>query len=140
MEFRTSSGEKISGASWVMRDLWDVSKPNGKGLITIPKKLKSTGIKRLVERALYAQGIRQKLPPHKRRHDFQADHGFRKWFKTRCELAGMNSINIETLMAHSVGISDSYYRATQEEILQDYLKAESYLSINVEPELPGATD
>jgi hypothetical protein len=47
----------------------------------------------------------------------------------------MNSINIETLMAHSIGISDSYYRATKEEILQDYLKAESYLTINVESEL-----
>jgi hypothetical protein len=65
MEFWASAGEKINGASWVIRDLWDVSRPNGKGLITIPKKLKSTGIKRLVERALYAQGIRQKLPPHK---------------------------------------------------------------------------
>ena len=47
----------------------------------------------------------------------------------------MNSINIETHIAHSIGISDSYYRATEEEILQDYLKGESYLTINVESEL-----
>jgi hypothetical protein len=36
----------------------------------------------------------------KKVHEFQADHGFRKWFKTRCETAGMRSINLETLMSH----------------------------------------
>jgi hypothetical protein len=43
----------------------------------------------------------------------------------------MKSINIETLMGHSIGISDSYYRAT-EELLQDYLKAADCLSISSE--------
>ena len=86
-----------------MRNQWDVTTPKGKGVITVPKRLKSTGIKRLIERALWAQGIRLKLEEGKRRHEFQADHGFRKWFKTRCESAGMRSINIETLMSHSIG-------------------------------------
>jgi hypothetical protein len=44
----------------------------------------------------------------------------------------MKSINIETLMGHSIGISDSYYRATEEELLQDYLKAVDFLSISSE--------
>lgn len=106
-----------------MRNLWDVTTPKGKGIVTIPKKLKAAGIKRLIERTLWAQGIRTKLGEGKRRHEFQADHGFRKWFKTRCESAGMRSINIETLMGHSIGLSDSYYRPTHEEILKDYLNA-----------------
>jgi uncharacterized protein YjbI with pentapeptide repeats len=42
--------------------------------------------------------IKIKLESGRKRHEFQADHGFRKWFKTRCEIAGMRSINIETLM------------------------------------------
>jgi integrase len=58
-----------------------------------------------------------------RRYEFQADHGFRKWFKTRCEIAGMKSINIEILMGHSIGISDSYYRLTENELLIEYIKA-----------------
>jgi hypothetical protein len=91
---------------------------------------KSSGVKRLVERALWAQGVRKTLLLGKRRHEFQADHGFRKWFKTRCELSGMKSINVETLMGHSIGIQDSYYRATQEELLQEYVKALPFLSIN----------
>jgi len=64
------------------------------------------------------------------RYEFQADHGFRKWFKTRCEIAGMKSINIEILMGHSIGISDSYYRITENELLDEYLKATDLLSID----------
>jgi hypothetical protein len=33
-------------------------------------------------------------------------------------------------MNHSVGISDSYYRITETELLEDYLSAVEYLSIN----------
>ena len=135
MAYRKQCGETITKESWLMRNLWNVTTPKGKGVVTIPKRLKSTGIKRLIERALWAQGIRSKLNTNKRRHEFQADHGFRKWFKTRCESAGMRSINIETLMGHSLGLSDSYYRPTQEEILNDYLKASSTLTLNEEQRL-----
>lgn len=77
MTYRKESGEEVSENSWLMRNLWDVTTPRGKGVVTFPKKLKSSGIKRLVERALWAQGLRKKLSLGKRRHEFQADHGFR---------------------------------------------------------------
>jgi phosphoketolase len=83
-----------------------------------------------MERAIWAQGLRKKLEPGKKRHPYQANHSLRKWFKTRCEIAGMKPINIEKLMNHSVGISDSYYRATENEILDDYIKAMDLLTIN----------
>ena len=34
----------------------------------------------------------------------------------------MKPINIEKLLSHSTGISDSYYRATEQELLDDYLQ------------------
>ena len=123
-DYRRSSGESITDKSWVMRDLW------GRGLVTKPKKLTSLGIKRLMERAIWAQGLRKKLEPGQKRHPYQANHSLRKWFKTRCEIAGMKPINIEKLMNHSTGITDSYYRATEQELLQDYLKALDMLSVN----------
>jgi hypothetical protein len=129
MDYRKACGELINEDSWLMRNLWDVTTPRGNGVITIPKRMKSSGIKRLIERALWAQGVRKNLVSGKKRHEFQADHGFRKWFKTRCELAGTKSINIETLMGHSLGISDSYYRATEIELLTDYEKAIEFLTI-----------
>ena len=133
--YRKDSGETITNKSWVMRNIWDTKRGFMKGLITAPKKLKSAGVKRLMEDALWAQGLRTKLESGKRRHEFQTDHGFRKWFKTRCELAGMKPINIEKLMNHSIGISSSYYRATENELLEDYLKAVEVLTISQENKL-----
>ena len=130
MNYRKGSGEPINDGSWVMRNLWDTRVAQGRGLATVPKKLSSLGVKRLMERAIWAQGLRKKLEPGKKRHPYQANHSLRKWFKTRCEIAGMKPINIEKLMNHSVGISDSYYRATEKEVLEDYLKAIELLSIN----------
>ncbi len=131
VDFRKNSGEKVTDESWLLRNLWDVTTPSRgpRGLVTIPKKLQHKGVKSLVERTLRAQGIRTKLEDGKKRYPFQTDHGFRKFFKTRCEMAGMRSINIEMLMNHSTGVSDSYYRPLESEILQDYLKAVKNLTI-----------
>lgn len=123
MKYRETSGESIKGDSYVMRNLWDTRVAQGRGLVTVPKKLTSLGVKRLMERAIWAQGLRKKLEPGKKRHPFQTNHSLRKWFKTRCEIAGMKPINIEILMNHSVGISDSYYRVTEHELLEDYLNS-----------------
>jgi hypothetical protein len=131
MSFREKCGEKITGESWVMRNLWDNRITKGKGWATIPKKLKPSGVKALVENAIWTQGLRAKLPAGKRRHEFQADHGFRKFFKTHAEQV-MKPINVEVLMSHSTGVSDSYYRPVEKVILEDYLKAVDLLTINTD--------
>jgi len=131
MQYRQKSGELIDGNSWLMRDLWDIGAlKDAKGLITKPKKLASSGIKRLIERAIWAQGLRRKLDNGKKRHPFSAIHSLIKVFKTRCEIAGMKPINIEKLLSHSIGISNSYYRPTEKELLEDYLKVVDLLSID----------
>ena len=135
MDYRKSSGEKITGKSWVLRNVWNTRKGFKRGLVAEPEKLKSSGVKRVMEDALWTQRLRSKLEIGKRRHEFQTDHGFRKWFKTRCEIAGMKPINIEKLMGHSTGISDSYYRATESELLEDYMKAIPVLTISREHRL-----
>lgn len=42
----------------------------------------------------------------------------------------MKSINIEILMGHSIGISNSYYRLAENELLTDYLKAIEFMTIS----------
>jgi hypothetical protein len=42
----------------------------------------------------------------------------------------MKPANVEVLMGHSIGISDSYYRPSDKDILDDYLKAVHLLTIN----------
>jgi hypothetical protein len=45
-------------------------------------------------------------------------------------MAGMKPINVEVLVGHSTGIYDSYYKATENELLEDYLKAIDFLTID----------
>jgi hypothetical protein len=131
LDFRASYGEKITGESWVMRDLWQTTNVNSgfrSGLATVPRKLKSSGIKRLIERALWEQGLRHKLLPNQKRHEWKAAHGFRKFYKTRSEQV-MKPINVEITMGHNIGISQSYYKPTERDVLEDYLKAIPLLTL-----------
>lgn len=128
MDYREQCGEKITKDSWVMRDLWQAEYAHH-GLATYPRKLKSTGIKRLIERALWSQGVRRPLEHGQKRHEFKTDHGFRKFFKTRAEQI-MKPINVEILMGHSTGVSDSYYKPTEHDLLTDYLKAVPLLQVS----------
>ena len=132
IEFRDSCGEKISGESWLIRDIWkstNVKFQNRGGLATVPRKLKSNGVRSIISRAEWEQGIREPLTDGKKRHEFQAVHSFRKFFKSHCEQV-MKSINVEILMGHTIGISNSYYKPSEREILNDYLKAINILTIN----------
>jgi hypothetical protein len=135
LRYREESGEILDDDSWLMRDLWDTRVAEGRGFVTKPKKLESSGIKRLIERAIWAQGLRKKLQNGKKRHPFSAIHTYRKWFKTRCEIGGMKAINVEKLLSHSIGISNSYYRPTENELLEDYLKVSDLLQIDKQSQL-----
>jgi hypothetical protein len=131
MEYRKESGENIDENSWLMRQLWNTKEGHYRhGTIKEGARLKSLGVKRLLEDALWTQGVRRKSGLNRNRYEFQTNHGFRKWFKTQCELSGMKSIDIETIMGHSIGVSDSYYRITERELLNEYIKAVDLLTIN----------
>jgi hypothetical protein len=97
-QYRIQLGEAVTSESWVMRNIWNTKKGYTRGLVSAPVKLQSEGVKRLVEDILWTQGVRSKLDPNKKRHEFQTDHGFPKFFKTRCELSKVNSLHIEILM------------------------------------------
>jgi integrase len=132
MEFRASYGEKITGDSWLMRDLWQTTNMNYGakwGLATNPKKLQSIAIKRLLDRALWEQGIRHTLPAGVKRHEWKEAHGYRKFYMSRAEQV-MRPINVEVTMGHDLGVSESYWRPTEREVLEDYLKAVPLLTIN----------
>jgi hypothetical protein len=134
MDFRSSYGEKITGESWLMRDLWQTTNMNYGakwGLATNPKKLQSIAVKRLLDRALWEQGIRYTLPVGKKRHEWKGAHGYRKFYKSRAEQV-MKPINVEVTMGHDLGVSESYWKPTEREVLEDYLKAVPLLTINAD--------
>lgn len=131
MEYRQRWGEKITANSWVMRDKWEkTNKRYGHniGSYDNPEKLDSNGIRTMLKRAWrdigvtgkgkgkgQAQAQNEKTP--------KSTHSFRKWFKVQCERSDMKSINIEILMGHNIGISGSYYMPTENQVLDEYLKA-----------------
>jgi hypothetical protein len=58
----------------------------------------------------------------------EAAHGFRKFYKSRAEQI-MRPINVEITMGHDIGISASYYKPREHEVLEDYFKAVDLLTI-----------
>jgi hypothetical protein len=115
-----------------MRDLWQTTDMNYGakfGVATYPKKLKSSGIKSLLERAIRAQCLCRPLQGRSNRREWKGAHGFRKYYKTHTEQV-MRPINVEITMGHDIGISASYYKPTEREVLEDYLKAVPLLTIN----------
>lgn len=132
MDYRKEAGESISGDSWIIRDLGNFSVRGSRvcGFATHPNKLSIKAIKPLINRALWSQGLRTKLPEGKRRHEFQEAHGFRKFFETQCIMTGLKHEVINKLMNHSNGVLDSYIKPSEDMLLNEYLKAIDYLTIN----------
>jgi hypothetical protein len=88
MDYRFSYGEKITGESWVMRDLWkttNIDSGSRSASARNPLQLKNEAIRTILRRALINQNIRAVLKEGQKRHEFKAAHGFRKFFKTQCE-------------------------------------------------------
>jgi uncharacterized coiled-coil DUF342 family protein len=61
-------------------------------------------------------------------------HGFRKFFKTMAETR-MSPANVEILLNHDIGVSSSYYKPIEQQLLKDYLQAIDLLTINEENRL-----
>ena len=131
LEYRKEHGEDAISTSPLFRDAFD---PTSTGSTTSEKHVKTMtahAIRQHYNRLLRSIGLRKE---RKKRHDFSV-HGFRKYFKTRAEQSGMKPINVEILMGHSVGISDSYYKPTETELLEDYLKSVDALTVSQENHL-----
>lgn len=134
MQYREDCGEKISGESWVMRDIWQTHGMDYGAKFDLaenPKKLDAIAVKRIIERALWEQGIRKPLPEGTKHHEWKPAHGFRKFFKTKAEQV-MLPLHVEMLLGHDTGLSISYYKPSVKTLLEDYLKAVDVLTINVD--------
>jgi hypothetical protein len=124
MEYRKVHGEKLSLEAPAIRDEFAVSQGR-RGTAENVKRFPSSFVERELCRVLTKSGLRAE---RMRRYEFKAAHGFRKFFKTQAEQV-MRPANVEVLMGHSIGVSDSYYRPTEKQLLDDYLKAVPLLSI-----------
>ena len=121
IDFRNLHGEKVTKDSPVLRDLFQPDKA-GHGEPHLPKRFGYEAVRNLLSRALKRQGLRKPLTEGKKRHEFAADHSFRKFFKTSSEHT-VKSIYVEMLLGHSIGLGDSYERPNENELFKEYARA-----------------
>jgi integrase len=62
-------------------------------------------------------------------------HGFRKFFTTQLINSKVNPEIREMLSGHSIGLAGAYYKPTEDEMLDEYMKAVDNLTINPENRL-----
>lgn len=76
---------------------------------------------------LESTGVR---PPTetRQRTELMQTHGFRKFFKTICINAGMNLLYSEYLMGHRSGLTKSYFKPSDTELLEGNDKALGYVA------------
>lgn len=110
---RTDAGEILRNDSPLIRNLYTSIS------IKAPvKKLSDPQIKYIVGRIVKLSGIKNTF---QFTGEAKRGKGFREYYKTTAELAGMKPINVELTHGHSVGISSHYYRPQEAQVLEDYI-------------------
>ena len=82
----------------------------------------------MIQKVLDASGVR--APNEiKKRSELMQTHGFRKYFKTTCINAGMNPLYSEYVMGHRSGLTKSYFKPNDMELLEGNDKALGYTTV-----------
>jgi integrase len=124
---REGAGEKITPQSPVFVTQFNVEEPRMEKV----RGLSVDGATSRLTRVLREANIRAVIHEGRKskRFEWKQAHGFRKFFKTRMEMSGVRPIITEMLMGHGIGVSVSYMKPTESEMLQEYAKAIDALTI-----------
>lgn len=127
MDYRRRFGEEIKDKSPLIREQFNIDNPF---LVNAPKFLSRRTISHLFEDVLKRAGINQVRPGHKKR-EIMTSHGLRKFFFQQCERANLNYTSLQLLSGHKLRRVDaSYKRATEEDMLAEYVRAIPFLEID----------
>jgi integrase len=139
LSYRERYGEKLTPKSPVFRDQFDRNDPAS---IHSVQPLKLRAVERLISRTIEKSGIRtveRQTELHnehgKVRKNVRLTTGFRKFFDTRLIYADVKPAIKEMFMGHSIGLDDHYFKPGENDMLQEYLKAVDYLTMNEENRL-----
>lgn len=133
LSFRERSGEKLNQNSPLIRNEFQ---QDDSLHIENPKFLTLDSYHKYLSLVLVKVGIRTNHLPtlsikkKKQRKEIPQNHGFRKFTMTTMSDANINVEKREMLLGHSIGLGDSYYRPTEQKMLQEYLKVVNDLTIN----------
>ncbi len=133
LQWRQKLGEKLTPDSAVFRRSF-----NKKDVLQIRnmiKPLSRHGVAYIIRSIAISAGIIQKMKPLQTetdprgrcRGEIMAVHGLRKFFDTTCEMAGVDTLFVEMLMGHKIGLKKSYFKPTETEILEGNNKKKGYI-------------
>ena len=139
LKYRERYGEKLLPKSPLFRDQFD-----REDIVSIHnvKPLKLRAAERLISRTIEKSGIRtvERITElhgekGKIRKSVKLTSGFRKFFDTQMIYANVEPRTKELFMGHSIGLDDHYFTPVDSFVLQEYLRAVDYLTINEENRL-----
>lgn len=129
LDFRKQNKEKVGPQSPLIRDLWSPADRAAKGEVHLPKRLKSTGVKRLLEDAWKANPTLRTREQGQKRFEIKATHFGRKYFETCCLRAGLEPWQIKIFRGDILPVDLAYAGFTEQERTKQYLKAIHELTI-----------
>ena len=129
---RSRYGEIINEKSYLIREQFDI---RDKFAIKNPKNMKGHSIAWRLAIIAERSGVRIRGHDKNIRQNIMVAHGFRKFFTNQCINSKINPEIREMLLGHKIGLAGSYYRPTEEEMLEEYQKAINNLTINEENRL-----
>ena len=80
-------------------------------------------------------GLREKSHNRSKRKEVPLSHGFRKFFTKQLVDSKVDAAKMELLHGHDIGLTGKYYRPTEQDMLNEYLKAIPLLTISNEERL-----
>jgi integrase len=134
LEFREINGEKIDKDSFLIRDQFDIT--DIEQIRNKSKGIALNTLRSIINTVLIKAGVRtvDHISRHNRKEVARA-HGFRKFFTTQLVNSKVNPEIREMLLGNKIGLTSAYYRPTQEEMYEEYMKAVNNLTINEENRL-----
>jgi integrase len=130
LDFRQRRGEKITEESYLLVRKFSL-KTKGKG-----KPFKGRALWAILEDCISNCGLREidHVNPFKRKQ-IPIFHGLRKFATKQLVDSKVNPEIREILLGHKIGLAGVYYRPTEQEMLNEYLKAVPLLTISDEERL-----
>jgi hypothetical protein len=126
---REDMGETVTPQSFVFVTLGNVDNFRPQDI----RPISVSTMKNLLGRVMRQMNMRSTILESKegraKRFEFKQAHGFRKFFKTRMEVAGVKPMITETLMGHSIGVANSYMKPSTEELLGEYARGIPALTV-----------
>jgi integrase len=137
LDYRKRCGENLNDNSPLIRDDFIID-----DLLHIkhPRHLSNSALKYYIRQKLIALGFRSVTPItedvhheyKKHRTQIAQNHGFRKFTFTTMALKKIDPEIRELLVGHKIGLSGAYYRPTEQQMLDEYIKVVNDLTISNE--------